>query len=184
MSRSWTEESKRLFVACDLPHAAAVALARWQETELVPHDDLKVAATVHLTLCFLGDVTVSRIPRVQEALAQVRFTRFELDVAGPLFLPLRGPKRIVALELVDHEGALSALQADVSCALAEAGLYKPEKRPFLPHVTVARFGRRGQPFALQNVNVSRFGVEQMVLYSSLLERAGAVHTPVEVFTAS
>jgi len=184
MSRSWAEEAKRLFVACDLPHAAALAIERWQETELAPRDDLRIASTVHLTLCFLGDVAVTRIPKIQDALARIRFSRFELDVAGPLFLPDRGPKRIVALELVDHQGALSALQADVSRTLAEAGLHKPEKRPFLPHVTVARFGRRGQPFALQNVNVSRFGVEQMVLYSSLLERAGAVHTPVAVFTAS
>jgi len=184
MSRSWAEDAKRLFVACDLPHAVAVAITRWQETELAPHDDLRVASSLHLTLCFLGDVTVSRIPKVQDALGEIRFSRLELDVAGPLFLPDRGPKRVVALELVDHGGALSALQADVSRTLAEAGLYKPEKRPFLPHVTVARFSRRGQPFPLQNVNVSRFGVEQMVLYSSLLERAGAVHTPVAVFTAS
>jgi 2'-5' RNA ligase len=184
MSRSWAEDTKRLFVACDLPYAAALAVSRWQETELAPHDDVRVASTVHVTLCFLGDVPVSRIPKAEEALAEIRFSRFELDFGAPLFLPVRGPKRVVALELIDHGGALSALQADVSRTLAEAGLYKPEKRPFLPHVTVARFGRRGQPFPLQNVNVSRFGVEQMVLYSSLLERAGAVHTPVAVFTAS
>jgi RNA 2',3'-cyclic 3'-phosphodiesterase len=184
MSRSWAEESKRLFVACDLPHAAAVAITRWQDSELAPRDDLRVASTVHLTLCFLGDVPVSRMPKVEDALAEVRFSRFELDVGDPLFLPDRGPKRVLALELIDHDGALSALQADVSRTLAEAGLHKPEKRPFLPHMTVARFGRRGQPFPLQNVNVARFGVEQMVLYSSLLERAGAVHTPVAVFTAS
>ena len=184
MSRAWTEETKRLFVACDLPHAAAVAIGRWQEAELEPHDELRVASSVHLTLCFLGDMVVDRVPQVVEALSTVPFSRFELDVADPLFLPVRGAKRVVALELVDHRGALVALQADVARALAEGGLYKPEKRPFLPHLTVARFRHHGQPFSLQNVNVSRFGVEQIVLYSSLLERAGAVHTPVAVFTAS
>ena len=33
------------------------------------------------------------------------------------------------------------------------GLYEPEKRPWLPHVTVARFRRPGHPFSLQNVNI-------------------------------
>jgi 2'-5' RNA ligase len=184
MSRSWTGETKRLFVACDLPHAAAVEVTRWQEAELMAHDELRVAESVHLTLCFLGDVRVERLPLITEALGTIPFSRFELDVAGALFLPSRGAKRVVALELVDGAGALTALQADVVRALVERGLHKPEKRPFLPHVTVARCRRPGQPFSLQNVNVPGFGVDQMVLYSSLLERAGAVHTPVAVFTAS
>jgi 2'-5' RNA ligase len=184
MSRSWTDETRRLFVACDLPHSAASAIGHWQDGQLSTHDELRVAATVHLTLCFLGDVPAARVPQIVEALGSVPFSRFELDVGEPLFLPQRRAKRVVALELVDHRGALTALQADVSRALFERGLYKPEKRPFLPHVTVARYRRPGPPFPLQNVNVSRFGVDQMVLYSSLLERAGAVHTPVAVFTAS
>ncbi len=184
MGRTWVAETKRLFVACDLPHAAALAIARWQEAELGPHDELRVASSVHLTLCFLGDVGIDRIDSVQEALAGITFSSFELAVGGVLFLPGRGAKRVVALELVDHAGALVALQAEVSQALAERRLYKPEKRPFLPHVTVARYRRPGPPFSLQNVNVSQFGVDEMVLYSSLLERAGAVHTPVAFFPAS
>jgi 2'-5' RNA ligase len=184
MSRTWTDETKRLFVACDLPHAAAVAISDWQDTELASHDEVRIASSVHLTLCFLGDVVATRVPEIVEALSTIPFSRLEFDAADVLFLPERGGKRVVALELIDHGGALAALQADVSHALAERGLYKPEKRPLLPHVTVARYRRPGPPFSLQNVNVSRFGVDQMVLYSSLLERAGAVHTPVAVFTAS
>lgn len=184
MGRTWVAETKRLFVACDLPHAAAVAIAEWQETELDRHEELRVASSVHLTLCFLGDVEIGRVAGVQEALAGITFSSFELGVGDVLFLPGRGAKRVVALELVDHAGALVALQAEVSQTLAERRLHKPERRPFLPHVTVARYRRPGPPFSLQNVNVSRFGVDQMVLYSSRLERAGAVHTPVAFFPAS
>jgi 2'-5' RNA ligase len=181
---SWGGETKRLFVACDLPYAAAVAISDWQTAELERHDRLRVASSLHLTLCFLGDVEAERIPSIEEALAGVPFSAFELDVVGVRFLPERGPKRVVAVELDDGAGALAALQADVSRALAARRLFKPHKRPFLAHVTVARYRRPGQPFSLQNVNVPRFGVTQMVLYSSLLEKAGAVHTAVAVFTAS
>jgi 2'-5' RNA ligase len=184
MSRSWTDEKRRLFVACDLPHAAAVEIGRWQEAELADHEELRVARSLHLTLCFLGDVPASRVPRIVEVLSAVRFSRFALELVDVVFLPVRGGKRVIALEFADRDGALFSLQADVAGALAASKLHKPEKRPFLPHVTVARYRRPGHPFSLQNVNVARFGVDQMVLYSSLLERAGAVHIPVEVFTAS
>jgi len=176
--------TKRLFVACDLPHETTAAVEAWRRRELAGRGELRVPTGVHLTLCFLGDVPVERVADVEDALGRVHFAALELDVAGPLFLPARGPRRVVALELVDLSGALVALQADVSRALAERRLYRPEQRAFLPHVTVARYRRPGPPFSLQNVNVPRFGVTQMVLYSSLLERACAVHTPVAVFTAS
>ena len=162
MSPAHAPESKRLFVACDLPPDTAAAIAEWQRTTLAPRAELRVAPTLHLTLCFLGDVPTARIPALEEALRAVSFSPLRLDVGGTLM----------------------ALQAEVSGALAERRLCKPEKRPFLPHVTVARYRRPGPPFSLQNVNVPRFGVTQMVLYSSLLERACAVHTPVAVFTAS
>src|SRR5665648_105329 len=67
---------------------------------------------------------------------------------------------------------------------AGAGLFEPRGRPWLPHLTVARFRRSCQPFPLQNVNIPQFCVVRVVLYSSLLERAGAVHTPLAVFPAS
>ena len=119
MSRSWASDTRRLFVACDLPHEAAVAIDAWQQRELETRDELRVAASVHLTLCFLGDVPLERIADVEDALGAMRFSPLELDVAGPVFLPGRGPKRVVALELVDHGGALAALQADVAQTLAE-----------------------------------------------------------------
>jgi 2'-5' RNA ligase len=68
--------------------------------------------------------------------------------------------------------------------LARTGSYELEERPWTPHVTVARFRRHGQPFPLQNVNITELRVVRMVLYSSLLKRVGAVHTPIAVFPAS
>ena len=72
----------------------------------------------------------------------------------------------------------------MSAGLASEGLYEPEKRPWLPHVTVARFRRPGHPFSLQNVNIGAFGVVRMVLYSSDLKPGGAVHSPLADFPAS
>ena len=156
----------------------------WQHDELAPHEDLRVAPTLHLTLAFLGSIDAARVTDIERILSGILWTRAECRFKEPLFLPAHGKRRVVALELEDPAGRLRRLQAEVSAGLAAEGLYEPEKRPWLPHVTVARFRHPGHPFSLQNVNVSAFGVVRMVLYSSHLERAGAVHTPVADFPAS
>jgi 2'-5' RNA ligase len=174
----------RLFVACDLPRDVGRAVTAWQHEQLAPHEELRVMPALHLTLTFLGDLDASRVPDISRVLGEVAWRRAECRLKEPLFLPAHGKRRVVALELDDPSGTLHRLQTEVSSGLAAEGLYEPEKRPWLPHVTVARFRRPGHPFSLQNVNIGAFGVVRMVLYSSHLERAGAVHTPVADFPAS
>ena len=174
----------RLFVACDLPREVERAVRTWQHEELAPHEDLRIAPTLHLTLAFLGSIEAAKVPHLERILSGLSWARAECRFRAPLFLPAHGKRRVVALELEDPAGRLRDLQTRVSAGLAAEGLYEPEKRPWLPHVTVARFRRPGHPFSLQNVNIGAFGVVRMVLYSSHLERAGAVHTPVADFPAS
>lgn len=174
----------RLFVACDLPAEAEAAVRDWQRRELAPHDELRVMPELHLTLAFLGSTDPDRIPDLERVLGGVRWPAAECRFTEPLFLPAHGKRRVVALELDDPSGTLRTLQSEVSAGLAAEGLYEPEKRPWLPHVTVARFRRPGHPFSLQNVTIGAFGVVRMVLYSSDLEPGGAVHTPLADFPAS
>jgi 2'-5' RNA ligase len=174
----------RLFVACELPPEAERAARDWQRKELSHHDDLRVMPTLHLTLAFLGAVDAARVPELERILGGVRWSRVECRFREPLFLPAHGKRRVVALELDDPAGALHRLQGEVSAGLGSEGLYTPEKRPWLPHVTVARFRRPSHPFSLQNVNVGAFGVVRMVLYSSDLKPGGAVHSPLADFPAS
>ena len=184
MSAAGGDDTLRLFVAGDLPDEMRRAVEAWQCRALEGHEGLRLNHALHITLAFLGTVAAARVPELTEALSQVRVRPCEVAVTEPVFLPVRGPKRVVALQLVDHGGELTRLQADVAAALAGAGLFEARGRPWMPHLTVARFRRPGQPFSLQNVNIPESCVVRVVLYSSLLERAGAVHTPLAVFPAS
>jgi 2'-5' RNA ligase len=179
-----TPERLRLFVACDLPGDVKRAVADWQELELRPHADLRVVPTLHLTLAFLGNVDASRVPDLERALGAIAWRPADCRFREPLFLPPHGKRRVVALELDDPAGTLCGLQREVADGLSAQGLYQPERRPWLPHVTVARFRRPGHPFSLQNVTIPAFCVVRMVLYSSHLEREGAVHAPIADFPAS
>jgi RNA 2',3'-cyclic 3'-phosphodiesterase len=175
------EASRRLFVACDLPAEAATAVARWQAAELAPHEELRVVSTLHVTLCFLGAVPERRVDDVAAALGELRLTALPTALGETLFLPQRGPRRVVAMHLDDPAGTLAATQRSVSDALYDLGVYTPEKRPWLAHLTVARYRRPGQPFSLQNVTIAPFGLPSVILYASVLERGGAVHSPLATF---
>lgn len=174
----------RLFVACELPRPVRLALAEWQERTFGGRRELRVNHALHLTLCFLGDTDPAAVEQLSEALATVAWEPIPTTIAAPLFLPERGAKHVVALALDDLQGGLRALQEQASAALAATGLYVPPRRPWLPHVTVARFRRPGHPFLLQNVTIERFCAVRMALYSSSLESTGAVHTPLATFSAS
>jgi 2'-5' RNA ligase len=73
--------------------------------------------------------------------------------------------------------------------LVEAGLYVPEKRPYWPHVTVARVRReeRGSkrpahvssaPGALPKELLQPFDGVRITLYRSQLQPRGAQYTPL------
>jgi len=184
MTRPPSAPLARLFVAADLPPEALEVVAEWQRTEIAQHAaELRVARTLHLTLCFLGSVSQARTADIVAALGAVDLPPLPTALGDLLFLPERGRKRVVALRLGDPGGAIAAVQRELSQALAAIKVYKPEGRPYLPHVTVARYRVPGQQLPLQNVNFPGFGLHQVTLYDSVLARGGAVHTPLASFPA-
>ena len=184
------ERRLRLFVAAALPDDVTTAIGCWQERELAPRRELRITRSLHLTLCFIGDTPASALEPLTVAMAPLRIRPMTVAVAGPvLFLPDRGKRRVVALALKETRGDPTGLerlretQTAVSEALVGTGLYEPPGRAWLPHLTVARFRRPGQPFSLQNVNCGELCLSEVVLYTSDLDRSGAIHTPLASFGA-
>jgi 2'-5' RNA ligase len=101
--------------------------------------------------------------------------------------PPRGRARLYALPIESEE--LLELQADVEGKLVEAGLFEPEKRPFWPHLTVARVRpERGGGKRPRRVEKPPEGLSQELLrptkcvrvsaYRSELKPQGATYVPV------
>jgi 2'-5' RNA ligase len=141
-------ERARLFVALELPAAIAEALAAWgAEAAGRSAGALRAlgAEALHVTLCFLGWRAVQELPAIVGALEPVvggvGGGAPALALGEPRWLPSRRPG-VLAVALEDEGGRLAILQARVSQALSALGVYAPERRPFLAHVTVARV-RRG-----------------------------------------
>jgi RNA 2',3'-cyclic 3'-phosphodiesterase len=96
-------------------------------------------------------------------------------------VPPRHP-RLFALDLSDEDGRATALQAAASAALESGGWYRPEKRPFWPHVTLARVKRgerRAPPMPDQPPPPPEpFDAATVTLYRSTLRPQGALYEPL------
>jgi 2'-5' RNA ligase len=169
------ERPLRLFVALELPDGVRASLAA-AGAAADPDVWRPVAPeSLHLTLAFLGARSpgdVEPIARLLEAEAGTPAPR--LALAGALLLPPRRA-RVLAVALEDLDGTFGRLQARISAALAAAGLYTPEKRPFRAHVTVARLRPRARaPRAADaTLDPAPFAADRLTLFRSRLHPHGA-----------
>jgi 2'-5' RNA ligase len=174
--------SARLFVALELPEVAREALARWRSSVVSEVHGLRLVRPedLHVTLCFLGSRPVEEIDRIAAACAVVAGEPVaDSAFSGALWLPARRP-RVLAVSLSDTDGAVSRIQSVLSDALVAGGWYAPESRPFLAHVTVARFGRdaRVRPIELPAPPDAAARCSRVTLYRSRLSPAGARYEPL------
>jgi 2'-5' RNA ligase len=134
----------RLFVALELPSSYLDRLTEWQESELGDRPELRLLSrfSIHVTLVFLGYQAERDVDRIAELAFAERPQAFELRATELVEVPPRRP-RLYAVALEDTDEALGRWQGGLSERLHEARFYEPEKRPFWPHVTIARFKREG-----------------------------------------
>jgi 2'-5' RNA ligase len=174
--------SLRLFAALRPPPAIREQLfdlmdgvpgARWQDDE-----------QLHLTLRFIGAVERPQAEDLAAALAGVHAPAPHVRLAGTGRFARRGHTDTLWAGVAPHD-ALAALHRKVDAACVRAGL-PPERRAFLPHVTVARLSRgTGSPGAVEGwladtagLSSAPFPLPHLILYESHLGRDGAAYEPV------
>jgi len=183
-------ESKpvRMFVALDLPERVREDIAAWGETALADPALRRVSVeSLHVTLAFLGNRQLADVERIAETMEEVAEIPVLLELGGPVGRPSRGRPRLVALPVLHRPGA--GLQARLSEALSFERLYEPERRPFWPHVTVARVRAEGRgsrrPMQVEvpagpspTEHVGWFRGVRISLYRSELQPSGARYVPL------
>lgn len=174
----------RLFVAIDLPDTvkdqldmlqAHIPTARWVKRQ-----------QMHLTLFFLGET--DRLADIKAGLASIETPPFELTLTGVGRFPKRykQPPRVLWVG-IDAGLALTQLHEQVTSVLSGIGL-APEKRPFSPHITLARLKTREmlpEVDAFLNTHdafrVPSVPITEFVLFSSVLSQQGARYEREAVF---
>ena len=164
-------ERLRLFVALPLPGDTVERLVAWQREALTGACDTRVVppANLHVTLAFLGSRPRDDVEPIMRDLRTAAATSERPVLAAVRYRETRSVGMVV---LDDEGGRATALAGRVSEALAGLGVYEPERRPWLPHVTVLRF-RRPPRLRPEPPDLGRVSPSEVALYHSVLRRTGA-----------
>lgn len=136
---------------------------------------------LHLTLRFIGEVERPVANDVAASLTRIRFPPFDLRINGIGRFDRRSGGALWAG--VEPRKPVAELAAKVDRACVEAGL-EPERRAFHPHITLARYNRRGAAAAAEferrfsGLSSDPFQVANFVLFESRLSRHGAHYEPI------
>jgi RNA 2',3'-cyclic 3'-phosphodiesterase len=181
----------RLFVALDLPDRIREGIAAWAKEALADPALRPVPVeSLHVTLAFLSHRPEKEIESIAEAVWESVGAAPWVELLDPVPRPPRGRARLFALPALSP--GTEALQAGLEQRLVEGGFYEPEKRPFWPHVTVARVRpeARGSrrpavvsdpPAKLPEALSEAFLGVRLALYRSELKPTGAQYVPLAQF---
>jgi 2'-5' RNA ligase len=170
------DERLRLFLGFAIPDAAGTEIVRWQRDELdgrnvrvVPRENL------HVTIAFLGSRPAGEVGAITDVLRTAVH-----GVAEPLLTAKRYREtRSVGMLVLDDEGGRATSIAEAAHrGLAELGVYESERRPWLPHLTVARF--RERPRLEPSIpDLGPVTMSDAAVYMSRLRPTGAQYEVVE-----
>jgi RNA 2',3'-cyclic 3'-phosphodiesterase len=191
-------EKKLVFIAVDLPQYIRQAV-RTTSSKACEDGRWRIinAKNLHVTLLFLGNRAECEISLVKDALESealgAKGNEIRLRLDSILLLPKRHP-RVLAIGINDLDGALTALHSRLTIKLQESGIAGIEKRPFTPHITVARaktpsslrVTKRDSPVSLSledkpKFELAEFCAAQVTLYESHLSHSGAEYRPLASF---
>src|SRR5258708_28980716 len=140
---STTDESWRLFIAIELPSNVRRRLKNHVDhlREAVPDARASWAReeNLHLTLKFLGDTRLTRVEGLSQATqrAASAVAPFEMIIGTSGAFPPNGQPRVLWIGIEDPAGQLALLHEVLEDQCARTG-FDQEKRPYHPHLTIAR----------------------------------------------
>ncbi|MBS7287379.1 MAG: RNA 2',3'-cyclic phosphodiesterase [Candidatus Freyarchaeota archaeon] len=174
----------RAFVAVDIQDQRVLEAVRRIQEELSRYVKAKFVEleNFHFTLKFLGEVSEDVVDEVYNAMRELDFKSFELELRGVGCFP--NLRRINVIWVGTREGGekLTSLANELEKKLRRLG-FKPEQRPFTPHATIARVkyvqSREGLASAIEkmrNLEIGRVTVDSLKLKRSQLTPRGPIYT--------
>jgi 2'-5' RNA ligase len=165
----WPDEAQRRAIE----HAAGKAV-RHSGGRPVP------AANLHVTLAFLGSVGAARIPELQR-IAREQAALFSEQASATLtFARLVHWKeaQVLCALATEERPTARALAAALQAATAAAG-FSPDRKPFQPHVTLAR--KVVRPGTLQQLRPLVWRFEAFALIDSRTQPSGPLYSVLDTY---
>ncbi|MCJ7738133.1 MAG: RNA 2',3'-cyclic phosphodiesterase [Anaerolineae bacterium] len=186
----------RAFTAIPLPKSVLDHLGRIQRKlqSRIPHRGVRWVppAAIHVTLKFLGDISVSKVPEIEQALQAVARHAPEctFSVAGLSCFPSLQRPRVIWVGIAETSGRITALHGAIEEAVAPFG-FEREGRGFKPHLTLGRVSRRANQTDAARIGsliaqtealtVGEVTADHFCLIQSTLKPSGAEYTIIRRF---
>jgi 2'-5' RNA ligase len=144
------------------------------------------ANNIHITLKFLGDVSVSNLDLLKKILDAEgrRHKPFDITVSGLGAYPTIHRPRVIWVG-VEAPAEMEALHHSIEAETQRLG-YAAEERRFSPHLTLGRISHTARPQDIHDIsnilsgytvgNLGVASVEKVVLFRSDLTSGGAIYT--------
>jgi len=188
-------EQYRLFIAAELPAPISDALVAAQARLRRDAPPVKWVApeSMHLTLRFLGETDMRRLPQLgtalRTALAGQLAIGLQLTSAGA-FPNIRRPS-VVWVGVGGATAALERLAAALEAQVVSLG-FPPEERPFRAHLTLGRVRREATPAQQERLGEAiralpafpqlAWMIERVVLFRSELRPNGPIYSALDTVT--
>lgn len=180
-------ENKRLFIAVAIDPNISKDLVKkfnslhlpWKKLKKVPADQM------HLTLKFLGDFNIEKIPNLLNSLEKVDIGVSDIELKinqSQIFTP-KQPK-VLALS-IEANPQLQKLYDQIEQILFDDGLAHKEIRRLSTHLTLARIKKTADFEEFKEFNdwkiIKSFFVTNFEIIESELSKAGPEYTTLQSF---
>jgi len=182
----------RLFVALDIPTEVRAGLQQYVERVRIYAPDARWARieSLHVTLKFIGEVGEAKVQEIKNTLAQAESEPIQVDFKEIGFFPTPKSARVFWAG-VHAPDTLKNLAGRIDELLEKLGIER-EKRPYHPHLTLARAPERGESKHCFRLLQERLGAEpaaqfgtmtaqEFFLYQSQILRGGSRYTKLQRF---
>jgi 2'-5' RNA ligase len=183
-------ESIRSFLAFDIDNEAVLKKITDAQNILVKTGaSLKLVKpeNIHITMCFLGNITPPMVEKIFEEMKKVQFTPFDVKIQGTGVFPhLRYP-RVVWVGITEGADQMRSIFSQLEPRLRKLE-FAADSKGFSPHLTIARVksGRNKDElvkYISENADCE-FGViraECLRLKRSNLTPRGPIYSTLEEF---
>jgi len=133
-------EMVRTFIAFDINNPLVLQkFTEVQDALVRTGADLKLVdpQNIHITMRFLGDVSVGRIDSIHECMNKTDFSAFTCEIHGVGVYPHLGYPRVIWAGISKGSEELKKIADQLENELRQLG-FRPDPKGFSPHLTLAR----------------------------------------------
>jgi len=175
----------RSFICVEITNPDIVILLNNQISELGKYEGVRTVkpSQLHFTLKFLGEISTKQLESVQNTISQIKYSPFKIYLKTMGCFPNINRVRVIWIGISDGAEKLKQLAGIIEELLIPIGFIK-EKRPFSPHLTLARvkYLKKDQKASLihkieesQDLKIGLQNVDGIILKKSTLTPKGATY---------